>query len=421
MRFLIVAQGSFGDLNPSMGIGLALKKRGHEVTFLTSGFYQQALERLGLDLAPTVSREDHLRITAHPDASHPFKSLRYVMREWLVGPMRREYAAIRDASQPGRTTVLMLGPGIGARIAQEKLGVPVITLLLYPQLLRSVYDPHGFGGGRLLPTMARKWIRAAFDRRIDAIVGPETNRFRNELGLASIPRNFNDWAYSPELIVGLFPEWYATPQPDWPPIRQAGFPVFDGDPAAALAPEVEEFLVSGEPPVIVNALSGTRKARGFFESSIAALARLGRRGILLSPYAENVPPNLPEGIRYFGYVPHTLLMPRVAAIVHQGGVGTMAKALLAGIPQIIVPVTYDQPYNGSHVTEMDAGAMIRPRNYDAGTVARKLDSLLNSAAVKESLKQVQLKMRGEDGIGNTCHLIEAACDSRRAVAAGSAG
>jgi UDP:flavonoid glycosyltransferase YjiC (YdhE family) len=404
VRFLLVAQGSFGDINPCAGIALRLQERGHEVLFLTTEYYEPFLKRLGIEVVSTLSREEHLRIFASSDWTRHFGVFPAIAWELLAGPARREYAAIQDLYLPGETVLLSRGRGLGARIAQEKLGVPMATLVMSPKWLRSIYHP---GPASMLPKPVRKWLKSAFDSRVSAKVMPETNRLRNELGLPELRGIFDDWIFSPQLMLGLFPEWFQPPLLDWPEIHLSGFPLFDGSDSKELAVEVEEFLGDGEPPLLVNAVSWMQAAREFFTRSVAALRRTGARAILLSPFPDNVPPNLPPGIRYFGYVPHRLLLPRAAGIIHQGGIGTMAGALLAGIPQLIVPVNLiDGPYNGRRAASLGVGAMLWPAQYRPGRVASKLQTLLASSTVKEKCRHYAAKIKGEDGVGAACRLIE---------------
>ena len=187
---------------------------------------------------------------------------------------------------------------------------------------------------RRLPLPLKKGLRRAAEWFIDRLLGEETNRFRRKLGLPAVRPMQDRWMDSPELVVGMFPEWFWPYQPDWrAQVRLTGFPMFDGSSSEVLRPEVEESLAAGSPPVVVNALSAMGGARDYFEKGIATLQSLQLRGILLSPFADAIPKNLPAEIGYFGYVPHTALLPRSAAILHQGGMGTTAKSMAAGIPQ----------------------------------------------------------------------------------------
>jgi UDP:flavonoid glycosyltransferase YjiC (YdhE family) len=47
------------------------------------------------------------------------------------------------------------------------------------------------------------------------------------------------------------------------------------------------------------------------------------------------------------FVPHTKLFPKVAAVVHHGGIGTVFAAARAGVPQVIVPHFLDHYYQGA--------------------------------------------------------------------------
>jgi rhamnosyltransferase subunit B len=415
MQFLVVVQGSYGDLNPCLAIALGLRQRGHQVLFITTDFYAPLMSRLGVEFVSILSRQEHLRITSHPDFNHPFRSFGFTTRELLVGLMRAEYQAIADRYDPGHTVVLALGLPLGARIAHEKLGVPLATLAHFPPWMRSVYGPHGLSG-RKTPLL-RRFLRRLFDVRMNSLIAPEAGRLRSELHLPPIRGRYVDWLYSPQLILGLFPQWYASPQPDWPPnVSLTGFPIFDGAEAKELQPEVEDFLRAGDPPLVINALSGYHSARQFFEIGVTAVRRLRRRAILLSQFAQNVPSGLPAEIRHFGYVPHSLLLPRTAGIVHQGGIGTTAKAMLARIPQVIVPVNFDQPYNARCVTTLEVGAMVRPRQYQPDRLVRELESLLGSSSVAERLKECGARIEGQDGVAEACQRLEHVfCEERPAV------
>src|SRR5262249_51564197 len=154
-----------------------------------------------------------------------------------------------------------------------------------------------------------------------------------------IHRGYMKWMFSPQLILGLFPDWYAKPKNDWPPnVHLAGFPNHEAADTDDLDPEAERFLESGEPPLVINALSAFHGAMDFFPTSVAALRFIKKRAILLSQFDHNIPPDPPPEIRHFRYLPHSALLPRAAGIVHQGGIGTTFKALRAGIPQVVVPV-----------------------------------------------------------------------------------
>src|SRR6185503_15588467 len=65
--------------------------------------------------------------------------------------------------------------------------------------------------------------------------------------------------------------------------------------------------------------------------------------------------NLPPWCRVISTVPHHLLFPRCAAVVHHGGAGTTTTVARAGVPQIILPHLLDQFYWAHRVKLLGLG------------------------------------------------------------------
>lgn len=104
----------------------------------------------------------------------------------------------------------------GARIAQERLGIPLVTVGLQPSALRSSLQPpivRPLPLSRHLPSWNRLLYALADRVAFNPLVREETNAFRTELGLGPIRGSFPEWAFSPARILGLFPEWFALELP----------------------------------------------------------------------------------------------------------------------------------------------------------------------------------------------------------------
>jgi UDP:flavonoid glycosyltransferase YjiC (YdhE family) len=216
------------------------------------------------------------------------------------------------------------------------------------------------------------------------------------------------WLHSPDRVIGLFPEWYAAPQPDWPPqTRLTGFPLFDDAVGETPPGEVGEFLRGGEPPVVFMPGSLMQQAESFFSESVGACQRLQRRGILLTRYARHLPERLPEGIRHFDYVPFSWLLPRAAAVVHHGGIGCVSQALCAGVPQLIHPKAFDQHDNAARLRRLGVGDALAPRRYRAEAVADRLRRLLESTEVAERCGEIARRFEKARPLDDASELIEA--------------
>jgi UDP:flavonoid glycosyltransferase YjiC (YdhE family) len=410
MRVLLFPVGSAGDVHPVVAVGRRLWDRGHDVTLCTNAYHAPLAERAGLPFVETEPAAVHTELERNADLWHPIRSVRALFGQpGLPAVTRRQYELIRERHVPGETVVVAGTIAFGARIARDRLGVPLVTVHLAPAAFASVRRPPAYATGprRWWPRWARRLFFWAGDRfLLDPVVSPTVNGFRAELGLPPVRRILTRWLHSPDRVIGLFPDWFAAPAPDWPPqVRLTGFPLYDAGDGRPLAPQVEEFLAAGPPPVVVTFGSAMKFAHAPFAAAAEALGRLGRRGILLTPHADQVPADLPPGVVRFDYVPFSQVLPRAAALVHHGGIGTAAQGLAAGVPQLVMPLAHDQPDNADRLRRLGVGRALWPKRFTPGNIARQL-AALGTHEVQAACRAVASRFVGTDPVGQTCQVIE---------------
>ena len=341
---------------------------------------------------------------ADPDLWHPLRSGQ-MMARWGAGHLPRWYELLAKlAAQRG--SVLVANPGLlVARLVQEKGICPMASLLLQPGLLPSISAPPEMPGGLTLPRgMPRPLARLyweAVETAAYLLMGGSLNRLRASLGLRPIRHVFG-WWLSPELVIGLFPEWYAARQTDWPArLRLAGFGRYDGDRGGDLAADVRSFCQNGPAPIAFTLGTGMTHGAQFFRAAAAACGLLGARGLLLTKYPHQVPARLPPGVRHCTVRPFRRLLPLCAAVVHHGGIGTTAAALAAATPQLVLPLAWDQPDNAARLLRLGVGSRLGPRQRTAKHLAGALARLI-SPEIRTRCRAVA------DGVGNVDGLNEAA-------------
>jgi rhamnosyltransferase subunit B len=208
-------------------------------------------------------------------------------------------------------------------------------------------------------------------------------------------------------VLGLFPDWFGPPQPDWPPnTRAVGFPLWDSHADAHLSEAVHEFLAAGSPPIAFSPGSANREAQSFFAAAVDACRRLGRRGILLTKYADQLPSTLPETVRYFGFVPLSKLLPHTAALVHHGGIGTSAQGLAAGVPHLVQPMSYDQFDNSRRLVRLGVAQEISRRAFRGPAVAAALLPLLESSDTAARCRELAARCDGPAALAAACDALE---------------
>ncbi len=410
LNVLLVPLGSHGDVHPLVGIGIRLRQRGHRVRVIVNDHFKSLACGAGLEHVSLGTDEEYRRLAGDPDLWHRFTGPQKVVSALidLIGPT---YAAIAACNVPGETVIASSSLALGARIAQEKLNIPNATLHLQPLDFWSVIEPPKFPGlirGRWVPRWfirQQYWVVSSVI--LDRLVAPRINKLRAELGLPSVKGIMRDWWNSPQRVIGLFPEWFAKPQADWPPqTRLAGFPLYDERGVTALSPELERFLSAGDAPIAFTFGSAMWHAQKLLEQSARACEMLGRRGILLTRHRDQVPAQLPPGVIHVDFAPFSELLPRCAALVHHGGIGTSAQGLAAGVPQLIVPHAHDQPDNAERLVRLGVGRKLEPRQYKAARIAKAMRELLNSPVTAIECRDVAARFIDIDAKGTASDLIE---------------
>lgn len=408
-NILLATVGSTGDVHPFIALAQGLKERGLRPQLIANDHFRDLITGQGIDFIPMGTEAQYRQTVENLDLWHPSKGFQ-VLVDHSIGPYVKPLYDIISQFDPGDTVVVAAGVLYGARIAHEKRGFRWITVHLQPALFRTAYDTPPMGSA-VFPTWlspgSKRFLFRLMDRFvIDRAIGAKVNPVRLALGLRPQTGFFAHSYHSPIKSLGLFPAWFAPPQPDWPPqIQLTGFVHFDGgDAQAGLDSELEAFLAAGEPPLSFTAGTAMEHGKEFFEVSLAAAQQLNRRALFLTRHREHLPTNLPKGMRHVPYAPFSQLLPRVALLVHHGGTGTVAQALAAGIPQLVRPMAHDQPDNARRLEKLGVGATLTPAAYQEKAVVAKLDRLLSAPGIREQCRLLAQKV-------DFAAALQAACDA----------
>jgi rhamnosyltransferase subunit B len=410
-QFLITAIGSYGDVHPMVGLGAALAARGHEVKIVTNPYFADVVASASLEMLPISTAEDYVKLSQNPDLWHPIRGSRLVLKHAAGGLLRPLYDILKSHYVAGQTVLCAHCLDLASRVVGNKLGAPVASIDLAPGMLWSLYDSPRLQGVLTGPRVPR-WLKrvqywASDTLFVRPLLGGELNGLRGELGLAPVKRILSQWLHGTDLVVALFPDWFGPRQPDWPAnMRLVGFPLWDIAAGAELSDEVQEFLTAGTPPIAFSPGSANRAAQQFFAAAVEACERTGRRGILLTKYAEQLPAKLPESVRHFGFVPLSKLLPRTAALVHHGGIGSCAQGLAAGVPHLVRPMAFDQFDNSRRLVRLGVGEEISVRQFRGPAIAAALDRLVNSSDVAAKCRELAAKCNGAASLNAACETLE---------------
>jgi sterol 3beta-glucosyltransferase len=370
------------------------------------------------------------------------------MADRFLAPRLEElYAGCRDLARWADVVISHSAEPAG-RIAAEAAGKPFVAVMLVPPWFPTRQAPPpglpNLGGrpNRLLWRLVTAWGEAyasrptfdsinAFRRRVGVapLPGPLTSGFFPP-GFSPIPRTSERgrWAdltlypafTSPDLnLIAVSPRfmslprdaprrhhltgWWFLDQPDWEP-----------------SPDIQAFLRSGPPPVAISFTSwagvvpsdpewdalmeAAREQTGRLVMEAVALA--GVRAVVYEGWfgAET---SIPETIFRAGEVPHAWLFPRVAAVVHHGGAGSTGAALRAGVPAVVVPEVWDQPFFAARLRRLGVAPPPLPRTaLTPERLARAIRGALDTPGMGERAAALGEAIRQEDGAGTAVRLVE---------------
>jgi len=406
-RFILATAGSLGDLHPYIAVARALNERGHRAVIATAADHRSAVEGAGVEFAPIRPSAsdfgDYGALVAR--LFDPRRGPEYLWREVVVPHLRPSY---EDLSRVADGADLLISHPLTVTfpLVAERQGLPWVATVLAPLSFMSAWDPPVLPAARwlrLLRAFGPTPYRVVLDlvkRSVRSWEAPLRD-FRRELGLPPTTQlAMFEGQFSPRRNLALFDPQLARPQPDWPAnVRICGAAIYDGvPPDAGVRDELERFLAAGERPIVFALGSSAVWIAGdFWESAAAAARKLGRRAILVT--GSTTLKNLPAGVRAFPYLGYSAVFQRAAAVVHQAGIGTLAQAMRAGRPQLIVPVAFDQPDNARRAAALGIARVVPFRKVTARRLASELAALLDAPSYANDARAIAEALSTADGAG----------------------
>jgi len=362
MKFVLASYGGRGDVEPAVVVARELRRRGHDVCMAVPpnlvGFAEAAglaAVAYGLDSQPMLDlQRKYWR--CYFGTPWKLKELNRMGREteefaiqcW--GEMTTTLTSIAGGADLLLTGLIFEQPA--ANVA-EYHDIPLATLHFFPVRAH----------GQLLQFLPSPLIRTAM-RMNDWLIWRGTKKgedaHRRELGLpkakAPAPRRIAErgsleiQAYDEVYFPGLAADW----------AKWHGQRPFVG--ALAMASpmdadeEVASWIAAGTPPICFGFGSVPVESPADTLAMIgAACAQLGERALVCSGSTDFSNVAHSEHVKVVGVVNYATIFPACRAVVHHGGAGTLAAALRAGVPQLILWTLPDQPFFAAQLKRLKVG------------------------------------------------------------------
>lgn len=403
MRVLLAPHGTRGDVQPTIALAVALRARGHEVSFVAPANFGAWIRSHGFRAeSDGVDIERILR-----GGQVDLRSIGW-LRGYLTGMCAQLFAAMAPASE-GCDLIVGAGVQPAASAVAEWREVPYVNVAFCPCVIP--------GGDTPPPTVRTQTLPRWLNRLLwqiglpigDLILRGAVNDGRARLGLVPITNPLQD-LIGQHLIVAADRD--LAPFPEDAPARAMATDAWMLDEPAELDPRLDAFLTLDPPPVYVGFGSMVAKrVPDLAAHVIDAVRALGRRAIVAGGWADLdkhvTHASGADDLFVVGEVPHRLVLPRVAAAIHHGGAGTTTAVARAGVPQVLLPHILDQYYWANRIEQLGLGPRAVPVELvTADLLADRLDAALSDPRPRERASALAPAIAARDGTGAAVDYLE---------------
>jgi UDP:flavonoid glycosyltransferase YjiC (YdhE family) len=364
LRILFAFVGGWGHLEPLLPIARAAREAGHVVAFCCARSMAGSVEAAGFDVV--TSPEPPAPPQTHPGPSAPGPLLpvdrareeRDLREKFAREGARRQAARLLSVASRWRPDLVVTDEAdFGTVIGAERLGIPCATVVVL------------LAGGMLRPDVvatALDEVRAEHGLPPD----PELRRMRGDLVVDPAPPGFRyptDPLPSPAIRIRLDDPMSSSGAPPWTPVRPG---------AAAL------YVTLG---TVFNLESGDLLDR------VLAAVREVRGDVLVTVGHELDPASFatPAHVHVERFVPQSLVLPHVDAVVCHGGSGTVLAAIGHGLPLVLLPMGADQPWNGDRCSALGLGRVLDPVMATSADIRGAIDDVVTRPTYRRRAERMR--------------------------------
>ena len=367
MRVLLSTIGSRGDVQPLVALASQLRLLGQSARLCVPPDFQEWIEGLGFSVTPIGPR-----VRGYATAPPPTTPLSSEQRQQLMAATAAtQFDTIAQAAEGCDVIVAATALQIAARSIAETKNVPYVFAAYSPAVLPSLHHAPPpmppLPGHPPAPAAAdNRELWARDGERFNSLFGPALNAHRTALGLPPVT-DVRSHMFTDQPWLAADPVLAPWPDSVTQVIQTGAWMLTDGRPLEA---DVARFLDHDAAPIYFG--FGSTPAPQDAAVMLDAARAVGRRAIVSRGWTDVAASDAPDCLT-IGEANLSALFERVAVVVHHGGAGTTTAASLAGAPQVIVPMRYDQHYFAKRVGELGIGVMHAAGTLTGESLARALD------------------------------------------------
>ncbi|NOT04735.1 MAG: glycosyltransferase family 1 protein [Anaerolineales bacterium] len=410
MNITILTYGSRGDVQPFLTLALGLQKNGHVVKLAAPHKFDEFVTSHGINFVPLAGDPEEISRLINNAGTNPVRIVAF-MWNYIFSITPQVSRAAFPACEGADLIIHSFLFTVGAHSWAREHNIPDVSVQTFPMFAPTREFPnvatpnippgalsyfshwfaaqifwHGGNGGYRSAQRANPDI--SFPKKLYWPFEDRPHHLRTPLLFAYSPNILphpGDWDEHVH-VIGYF---FLAEEMYQPPVV------------------LSDFLAAGNPPICISFGSMVnRKAEHIDQIVREALKETNDRGIILSGWG-SITNRSSKDLLYLETVPHDWLLPHCKMVIHHGGAGTISAGLRAGIPNVVVPFTADQPFWGSRVHTIGAGPKPSPVNKLTVEKLTQAIAEAESNVIRERAQVIGQRIRSEDGVKDAVKLIEA--------------
>ncbi|UCD88873.1 MAG: glycosyltransferase family 1 protein [Desulfobacterales bacterium] len=383
-KIVIVASGTKGDVQPAVALSSYLRKKNYDVLICGGLNIRELAEEHDCPFIP-VGEDNEKFVARAPDPSQqPIRATK-ALTNYVINEMKLQFEYLPQIAKD-TDLILSVTFGLGGATVAELLNKPYGYIGFCPQILPSDEHPALFVKSHRHSKFTNRlsWVfhKKLFNFSYRAFINENRKRF----ALAPVSDCW-DHVIGNRVLLACDQEYSMVPSDVKQQCYQTGYLSIAQE--SDMDDRLMTFIDSGAAPIYIGFGSMTASEPGKTTKIVTEAAKLAnQRLVLASGWANLGADNLNQHSCYVvGKISHNFLFPKMAAVIHHGGSGTVATAARAGKPQMIVPHMTDQFYFAEQVPKTGVATQ---------SIWRKHLTPQNlAAAIRRLVKDQELKYNSE--------------------------
>jgi UDP:flavonoid glycosyltransferase YjiC (YdhE family) len=139
----------------------------------------------------------------------------------------------------------------------------------------------------------------------------------------------------------------------------------------------------------------------YLAAAVEALAGLPVTGLV----TRDAPGRPPANVRFLGAVPHDEVFDISSVVVTHAGWGTVSRALVRGLPLVLVPICGDQPYIGQRCADLGLGIALPAETATATGLRDAIRAILEEPRYRKAAEELAAELKAMAPLATASSLI----------------